>query len=86
MFSDNKLKTLTLNYFEKGHTFMSVDSFHHLVEEHIRKKKYLYDFNDYVDCVEKSGIAIKMQASDFFDLWKMVFSYYIHKLQIYTTK
>ena len=29
---------------------------------------YLYDFDDYVDCVEKSGIAIKMQSSDFFDL------------------
>ena len=46
---------------------MSVDSFHHQVEDKIRRKKYLYDFNDYVDCVDSAGKALLMTPKDFFD-------------------
>ena len=67
MFSNsNKLKTITLKYFEKGHTIMSCNSFHHLIEDNIQHEKY--DFNDYVQCVEKAGSAIKMKPSDCLDL------------------
>ena len=68
MFSkSNSLKTVTLRYFEKGHTlFMSADAFHHLVEKNIRQTKFLYDFNDYRQCVEKAGVAVEMNAIDFF--------------------
>ena len=48
--------------------FMSCDSFHHLIEDNIRHEKYLYDFNDYVQCVEKAGSAIEVKPSDFLDL------------------
>ena len=66
--SKSNLEQLTLRYFEKGHTFMSADSFHHQIEENIRRKKKLYDFNDYVECVEKGGMAIEMKSEDFLDI------------------
>ena len=34
------LDVVTLNFFEKGHTFMGADSFHHTVEEEIRTKSF----------------------------------------------
>ena len=37
--SDCMLNTVTLKFFEKGHTFMSADSFHHAVDNQIRIKK-----------------------------------------------
>ena len=45
----------------------SADSFHHQVEDKIRRKKYLYDFNDYVDCVDSAGKALLMRPEDIFD-------------------
>ena len=52
--SETTLETLTFKYFEKGHTFMSADSFHHQVEDRNRRKKHLYDFNDFVEYVVPS--------------------------------
>ena len=46
---------------------MSADSFNHQAEDKIRRKKYLYDFNDYVDCLDPSGKALLMRPVDFFD-------------------
>ena len=62
MNSKSNLEQLTLRYFEKGH------SFHHQIEENIRRKKKLYDFNDYVECVEKGGMSIEMKSEDFLDI------------------
>ena len=62
---NNPLKTLTLRYFEKGHTFMSADSFHKNVEEAMTGKGKLYDFQDFVDCVDTFGTAIEMQPTEF---------------------
>ena len=56
--------TITIKYFEKGHTFMSVDSFHHLVEKEICKMKFLYDFDDFVSCVSNKGEALILGYSD----------------------
>ena len=52
-------------YFEKGHTFMSADSFHHQVEKAMRAQKNVYDDQDFKACIDKSGVAAPMRASDF---------------------
>ena len=48
---------ITLKYFERGHTFMSADSFHHGVEKEISKQPggNLYDFPDFVRVVSQSN-------------------------------
>ena len=61
------MEKITLKHFEKGHTFMAGDSFHRQVEEGIRKRRYLYDFNDYIKVVNLSGNAIEMLQEDFYD-------------------
>ena len=65
----NTLLTITLKYFESGHTFMSADSFHHQVEREALKMKNLYDFADFVQCISKVGKAVEMEAVDF-QQWK----------------
>ena len=41
--SETTLEILTFKYFEKGHTFTLAGSYHHQVEDRIRRKKHLYD-------------------------------------------
>ena len=62
----NRLDSVTLKFFEKGHTVMRADSFHHTVEDEIRKK-ILYDFQDFVDCVNERGNAVTMETNEFYD-------------------
>ena len=57
---------IVVKYFEVGHTFMSADSFHHLVEQGMRKKKNVEDFQDFCDIVDKSGQALVMKYDDFY--------------------
>ena len=57
--SEVLVETITLKYFEKGHTFMAADSFQHQVEEGIQKRCYLYDFNDYIQVVNLCGNQLK---------------------------
>lgn len=45
-------ETITINYFEPGHKFRSADSFHHQVEESLKKLKKVYDFKDFVHAAE----------------------------------
>ena len=66
--SEVLMETITLKYFEKGHTFVAADSFHHQVEESISKRRYLYDFNDYIQVVNLCGNAIEMSHKDFYDV------------------
>ena len=61
------IETITIKYFEKGHTYMSADSFHASVETTIRKMKRLYDFDDFVRSISKNGIVIEMKEGDFID-------------------
>ena len=67
--SETNTEIIRLKYFEPGHTFMSADSFHHQVEKSLGDK--VYDFNDYVSCVEsanKGKVCVKsMQTNDFYD-------------------
>ena len=59
------IQKISIKYFEKGHTFMSADSFHAQVEKEMRKR--LYDFNVFEGGVSKSGVAVEMKAEDFFN-------------------
>ena len=58
-------ESITLKYFEPGHTFMSADSFHHTVEQGMKKKRRMDNFHDFVDVVEKNGEALVMKYDDF---------------------
>ena len=70
---ESNLESITLKYFEVGHTYMSADSFHHMVESEAKKLGRLYDFNDFVQCVKQVGIAIQMKLTDFRQ-WENQFS------------
>ena len=63
---DASVQTITLKYFEPGHTFMSPDSFHHKVEQCMRQKKRVEDFQDFVGIIQKCGKSLVMRFSDFF--------------------
>ena len=58
------METITLKYFDAGHTYMSADSFHHLVEKEA-KMYNLYDFQDFLKCVSNVGTAVNMNPEDF---------------------
>lgn len=61
----NLVESITIKYLERGHTFMSADSFHHRIEEQMKKSQNLYDFSDFLALVAKCGMAIEMSFSDF---------------------
>lgn len=66
--SDVNLETITLKYLEVGHTYMSADEFHHQVELSLKKKKRIYDFEDFHHAVSDTHRKItvkKMVVSDF---------------------
>lgn len=62
--------TITLNFFEPGHTFMSADSFHHQVELSMKKMVKIYDFRDFKNAVESANSGKvhvhEMKINDFF--------------------
>lgn len=65
------IKKLEIKFFEPGHTFMSADSFHHQVEMSLKRKRKVFDFADFEDCVQQSNsgrvIVVPMQCNDFYD-------------------
>lgn len=63
-------ESITLNFFEAGHTFMAADSVHAAVEKQMKKAGKVYDFDDFSKCVANANcIAIRMEPNDFGD-WK----------------
>lgn len=70
---DVVLNSLTINYFERGHSFMSADSFHHMVEKEMKKAKTVWDFDDFVACVKQCNRgkcqALPISVEHFFH-WK----------------
>ena len=62
------LKSITLKYFERGHSFMSADSYHHLVEKAMKAKEKVYDFLEFVECLNVDGKAVIMNHDDFLDV------------------
>lgn len=69
-FEETTIETITFRFFEPGHTFMAADNFHHQVELSMKKAgDKLYDFSDFVNCVENAaeGVEVKiMELGDFF--------------------
>ena len=61
-------ETITIKFFEPGHTFMSADSFHVQVEKGIKKKIKLQDYQDLVDIVNEKGEAMELKFNNFFDM------------------
>lgn len=53
--SEIAAQEITLCYFQPGHTFMSADSFHHQVENSLRKQKKTYDYPDFVKAVSTAN-------------------------------
>ena len=58
-------ESITVKYLEKGHTFMSADSFHARIEAEMRKKKNLYDFSDFQTVIGKCGQDVPIIVADF---------------------
>ena len=59
---------VTIKYFEPGHTFMSADSFHLAIEQGIRKKQHIQDFQHFVDLVHFSGKPLVMEHAGFLQI------------------
>ena len=64
--------SVTLKYFEQGDTFIFADNFHHQVEQRMRQKKNVEDFQDFVDVVGNCGHSLVMKCNNFFDFPKGV--------------
>ena len=67
-------KSVPVTYFEPGHTFTSADAFHHQIEQGMREKKMVEDFQDFQGIVSKKGKSLLMEASDFLEVPKGVSS------------
>ena len=60
-----KCETITLKYFEAGHTFTVADAFHKEMEDEMKRQKKLYDFEDFVKIVNSRGTEVEMGVTDF---------------------
>ena len=61
-------QTVTFKYLETGHTFLSANSFHGLVENNMRPRKNVYNFHDFVTVIQPCGgapKAVEMHYHDF---------------------
>jgi len=67
---DSGPDSVILRYLEKGHTFMSADSYHAKVESSLRKMKNVYDYNDFATVVERRGAKVINMAYKDFVLWE----------------
>ena len=68
--TDIETDVIEIKYFEPGHTFMSVDSFHHQVELSLKTMGKVYDFDDFVMAVssaQRGCVDVKeMKVNDFY--------------------
>ena len=65
-------ESITMKYFEKGHTFMSADSLNARVEKEIKTLKNLFDFNDFVSALDNAGKSVVMDSNDIIDYPRVV--------------
>lgn len=64
---------IEIKYFEPGHTFMSADNFHHQVELSLAEAGKVYDFSDYVTCMQNANsgkVLVKQMQPNNFSQWK----------------
>lgn len=84
--NSNEINLLELNlkYFQAGHTFMSSDAFHHQVELALKRKKKVYDFNDFAECVasanSKKVIVKEMKIDNFYNFPDLTSQYKLSKI------
>ena len=62
--SASELVEITLKYFEKGHTFMSADSYHHMVEKLMNDMGSVFDFDEWIKALNQHGRAVILQGED----------------------
>lgn len=48
------LQTITLEYFEPGHTFMAADTVHGAITKKLKARREVYDLNDFVETIKSS--------------------------------
>ena len=63
--SSNNCQSVTTKFFEKGHTFMAADSFHKAVEDWMRERKFMYDFDDFQSVINSKGTSHVLDHSKF---------------------
>lgn len=80
-----EIKNIELAYFEVGHTYMSADAFHHSVELQMKSAGKVYDYKDFVECVEKARsctpLAFTMKPTDFFNTTITISNYQLSKIR-----
>ena len=54
--NDVEIESVEIFYFETGHTYMSTDSFYHLVETSIKRKAEIYDFKDFENAIRQTNV------------------------------
>ena len=57
-------RSICVKYLESGHTFMSADSFHLIVEQRMKKVGDVCDFYDFTEIINFRGIAAPLKAND----------------------
>jgi len=61
---------IDFNYFEPNHGYMSADSFHHSVEEEMKKKGNIYDFTELCSAITNARSKVnlvEMSCRDFYN-------------------
>ena len=63
-------KKITLKFFQPGHTFMSADACHSRIEREMKTLKKVYDFNDFVSCVQRANCTPIIMELRHFRNWE----------------
>ena len=62
----NATERITIKYLETGHTAMSADSSHQVIQKKLAKSQVICDFQDFVKLTEDSGVLVKtLKPEDF---------------------
>ena len=65
---DNATEKVTIKYLESGHTAMSADASHQVVQKKLARARNIDDYQDFVGLVEESGMRVmQMTETDFFE-------------------
>ena len=64
--ADNVTQDITMKYLESGHTSMSADASHQVIQKKLARVKHVHDFRDFVELVDDSGVrTMVMSSGDF---------------------
>ena len=66
--AENVTRDITMKYLEPGHTAMSADVSHQVIQKKLSRSKHIDDFEDFVSLVDESGVKTKvMSPEEFFN-------------------